>query len=151
MTLNAIVGSRIMSRLAPRRGMCSMLDNTGSVARDMLAAERTFLAWARTGLGFLGAGTGLFTAYASTPAETGRHYSMTSAYRILPACCALWANGAATLAFAISRYYSVAAALRHNKFPVGKRGLAGIIVSTAGSSSFALAWVARDGLAVDNV
>ena len=37
--------------------------NSGSTARDHLANERTFLAWARTGLGFMGAGTGLFTAY----------------------------------------------------------------------------------------
>mmetsp|Transcript_18060 Transcript_18060/g.45736 ORF Transcript_18060/g.45736 Transcript_18060/m.45736 type:complete len:136 (-) Transcript_18060:808-1215(-) len=37
--------------------------NLGSTARDHLANERTFLAWARTGLGFLGSGTGLFTAY----------------------------------------------------------------------------------------
>ncbi|KAI8623398.1 hypothetical protein F5Y19DRAFT_458885 [Xylariaceae sp. FL1651] len=30
--------------------------NTGSVARDHLAAERTFLAWIRTGLGFVALG-----------------------------------------------------------------------------------------------
>jgi len=30
--------------------------NTGSVARDHLASERTFLAWARTGLGFVALG-----------------------------------------------------------------------------------------------
>ena len=130
--------------------MCSSqyLDNTGSVARDLLAAERTFLAWARTGLGFLGAGTGLFAAYSqsSETSSSGRNLSSEKAQRILPACAALWANGAATLAFAIVRYYDVAWYLRINKFPVGKRGLAGIIASTAASSTFALAWVARDGL-----
>lgn len=30
--------------------------NTGSIARDHLASERTFLAWARTGLGFIALG-----------------------------------------------------------------------------------------------
>ena len=30
--------------------------NTGSTARDQLANERTFLAWVRTGLGFVGLG-----------------------------------------------------------------------------------------------
>ena len=30
--------------------------NTGSVARDHLASERTFLAWIRTGLGFVALG-----------------------------------------------------------------------------------------------
>lgn len=33
--------------------------NTGSVARDHLAAERTLLAWLRTGLGFVALGTAI--------------------------------------------------------------------------------------------
>lgn len=32
------------------------LQNSGFVARDLLAAERTFLAWARSGLGFIALG-----------------------------------------------------------------------------------------------
>jgi uncharacterized membrane protein YidH (DUF202 family) len=40
-----------------------VVPNTGSIARDVLAAERTFLAWSRTGLGFVGAGSALFAAY----------------------------------------------------------------------------------------
>ncbi|KAJ9609084.1 hypothetical protein H2200_006855 [Cladophialophora chaetospira] len=35
------------------------LPNTGSVARDLLASERTFLSWARTGLGFIALGVAL--------------------------------------------------------------------------------------------
>jgi uncharacterized membrane protein YidH (DUF202 family) len=35
------------------------LKNTGSVARDLLASERTFLAWARSGLGFIALGVAL--------------------------------------------------------------------------------------------
>jgi len=34
----------------------STLKNTGSTARDHLASERTFLAWLRTGLGFVALG-----------------------------------------------------------------------------------------------
>lgn len=41
----------------------STIDNTGSIARDILATERTFLAWARTGLGFVGAGSAMFATY----------------------------------------------------------------------------------------
>lgn len=33
--------------------------NTGSTARDHLASERTFLAWIRTGLGFMALGIGI--------------------------------------------------------------------------------------------
>ena len=72
--------------------------------------------------------------------------NVSGAQRILPACVALWLNGAATLVFAISRFYDVSAALQINKFPVGKRGLIGIIASTASSSAFALGWIAREGL-----
>ncbi|KAK5111552.1 hypothetical protein LTR62_004848 [Meristemomyces frigidus] len=35
------------------------LKNTGSLARDLLAGERTFLAWTRTGLGFIALGVAL--------------------------------------------------------------------------------------------
>jgi uncharacterized membrane protein YidH (DUF202 family) len=35
------------------------IPNTGSLARDLLASERTFLAWARTGLGFIALGVAL--------------------------------------------------------------------------------------------
>jgi uncharacterized membrane protein YidH (DUF202 family) len=43
--------------------------NEGSIARDILAAERTFLAWGRTGLGFVGAGSALFAAYHNREAD----------------------------------------------------------------------------------
>jgi putative membrane protein len=36
--------------------MSEPVDNRGSMARDQLANERTFLAWVRTGLGFVGIG-----------------------------------------------------------------------------------------------
>src|ERR1700750_1978263 len=37
----------------------SALPNSGSLARDLLAAERTFLSWCRTGLGFIALGVAL--------------------------------------------------------------------------------------------
>ena len=39
-----------------RRLKAPTLSNTGSTARDHLASERTFLAWIRTGLGFIALG-----------------------------------------------------------------------------------------------
>lgn len=36
-----------------------LLKNTGSVARDHLASERTLLSWLRTGLGFIALGIGV--------------------------------------------------------------------------------------------
>lgn len=46
--------SRIFSRV-----FAPTLQNTGSTARDHLASERTFLAWLRTGLGFIALGIGV--------------------------------------------------------------------------------------------
>ncbi|KAK0275291.1 hypothetical protein LTR54_011461 [Friedmanniomyces endolithicus] len=46
--------SGFFSRLRGER-----LKNTGSLARDLLASERTFLAWTRTGLGFIALGVAL--------------------------------------------------------------------------------------------
>lgn len=84
--------------------------NSGSVARDMLATERTFLAWARTGLGFVGAGSALAAAYHRQDAAL--------APSVLPASALLIGNGAFLLAFATRRYYQVLSALRRDMFPI---------------------------------
>ena len=49
-----LIGKRYLSNkpLFPK----SIVNNTGSTARDHLANERTFLAWARTGTAFVGLG-----------------------------------------------------------------------------------------------
>lgn len=47
-----------MSRFLPRL-RAPVLKNEGSVARDQLAQERTFLSWLRTGLGFIALGIGV--------------------------------------------------------------------------------------------
>jgi uncharacterized membrane protein YidH (DUF202 family) len=110
-----------------------MVENTGSIARDILAAERTFLAWARTGLGFVGAGSALFAAY--------NRYSNTPD-KIVPACALLIANGGFLLIFSTKRYLMVVSALQKDKFLVDTRGtLAAVLVtsiSTATSLGLAL-------------
>lgn len=73
-----------------------LVENSGSIARDILATERTFLAWARTGLGFVGAGSALFAAY-------HRHETVIQE-DVVPACALLVANGTFLLAFATRRY-----------------------------------------------
>eukprot|EP00977_Amphora_coffeiformis_P008624 scaffold1953_cov176-Amphora_coffeaeformis.AAC.42 len=84
--------------------------NEGSVARDILATERTFLAWARTGLGFVGAGSALAAAYHRQDEDF--------APNIWPAAALLIGNGAFLLVFATRRYYTVLEALRRNKFVI---------------------------------
>ena len=82
--------------------------NEGSIARDILATERTFLAWARTGLGFVGAGSALAAAY--------HRQDRKLAPEIAPAATLLIGNGSFLLLFATRRYYTQLSALRQNKF-----------------------------------
>ena len=39
--------------------MVEIIENTGSIARDHLANERTYLAWLRTGVTLMGVGVAL--------------------------------------------------------------------------------------------
>ena len=127
--------------------------NEGSIARDILAAERTFLAWGRTGLGFVGAGSALFAAYHNREADTvdviGEksndstqnittttiHASMLD--EVIPACGILIANGIFLLGFATRRYVGVVNALQnHNTFPIYVGGtLFAVLVTATGTIS----------------
>ena len=49
----------MLSRLLYHVQLPPPLPNTGSLARDCLAGERTFLAWLRTGLAFIALGVAL--------------------------------------------------------------------------------------------
>ena len=124
--------------------------NTGNIARDLMAAERTFLSWARTGLGFLGVGTGVFGAYYSTNRKAVVHEIAGGAVKlpeprqdIVPACMALWGNGIILLAFALQRYSYTSDCIKANIFPVGKRGVIWVVICTACASTFALLDIVR--------
>jgi uncharacterized membrane protein YidH (DUF202 family) len=113
-----------------------LVENTGSIARDILATERTFLAWARTGLGFVGAGSALFAAY-------HRHESVIQE-DIVPACAVLLVNGSYLLLFATRRYLRVIDAIQnHNKFPINVGGTLTAVIVTAMGTLSSLALVAR--------
>ena len=58
-------GGRLLDRLRrhPIFSPSLVLENSGSVARDHLAAERTFLAYVRTSLGCAAAGVGSYPVY----------------------------------------------------------------------------------------
>jgi uncharacterized membrane protein YidH (DUF202 family) len=46
---------------ASQHRVCLVLENSGSVARDHLASERTFLAYVRTSLTLASAGVGAYS------------------------------------------------------------------------------------------
>jgi uncharacterized membrane protein YidH (DUF202 family) len=131
-------------QLPPKRSFWSFspteeIANTGSIARDILATERTFLAWSRTGLGFVGAGSALAAAYHREHAAL--------APSIMPASAFLIGNGAFLLLFATRRYWLVIAALRRDKFPVHTVGTLLAVFVTSVNTVTALAIVARAELA----
>jgi uncharacterized membrane protein YidH (DUF202 family) len=109
--------------------------NTGSIARDILATERTFLAWSRTGLGFVGAGSALAAAYHREHAAL--------APSIMPASALLISNGAYLLIFATRRYWLVISALRRDKFPMHTAGTLVAVFVTSVNTLASLAIVAR--------
>mmetsp|Transcript_26329 Transcript_26329/g.105371 ORF Transcript_26329/g.105371 Transcript_26329/m.105371 type:complete len:170 (-) Transcript_26329:787-1296(-) len=111
--------------------------NAGSEARDHLANERTFLAWARTGLGFVGFGTATFSAYhIADPTERGRDER--HAHRILPACGLFIVNGAGLVAYAVYRYFVNERAISTGVFVVSKRSTVLVLAATTGLTTAAL-------------
>jgi uncharacterized membrane protein YidH (DUF202 family) len=112
----------------------TIIDNTGSIARDILATERTFLAWARTGLGFCGAGSALAAAYHRT--------GMVHDINVEKAAGLLIANGAFLLLFATKRYWTVLQALRSDKFVVnpGETLMAVAVTAVSTIGSLVLVW-----------
>ena len=135
--------------------------NKGSVARDVLAAERTFLAWSRTALGFVGAGTGMFVAYHRyqiVPSE--QKYEKTSDQNtvtfisdnddswkyIYPASALLVGNGAFLLGFATRRYLRTVTLLQNDKFLVDTRGTLFAVMMTAFSTLTSLCMVMQSEL-----
>ena len=120
-----------------------VVENSGSIARDVLAAERTFLAWSRTGLGFVGAGSALFAAYHQQhhPDSTDHWQSQQQQYCIYPASALLVGNGAFLLTFATRRYLRTIHYLMQDQFSIDTRGTLLAIVVTATSTLTSLGLV----------
>ncbi|KAH9477305.1 hypothetical protein JR316_0009509 [Psilocybe cubensis] len=106
-----------------------VLENSGSVARDHLASERTFLAYVRTSLALASTGVALvqlftiadltsWSAYSSTPA--GRRIQRFA--RPLGVTCIVFAL--IVLGIAVYRYFKIQHALPEQKFPVARISIA---------------------------
>jgi putative membrane protein len=99
-------------------------ENVGSVARDQLANERTFLAWIRTGLGLVGVGVVL-----AKWVEGGLVTELGGLGFVV------W--GAGLLGYAYTRYRAIAALLERGKYRTARVGP--IIVTIAGLIAAAVA------------
>ncbi|KAG6809732.1 hypothetical protein H0H92_014956 [Tricholoma furcatifolium] len=109
-----------------------VLENSGSVARDHLASERTFLAYVRTSLLLASSGVALVQLFAvasenATTSGTLNHIRQFA--RPLGATLVIF--GLCVLAIGIERYFLVQKFLTQGKFPVTRFAIACISAVTA--------------------
>ena len=105
------------------------LANTGSVARDHLANERTFLSWTRTGLGFVALGVALAkldALEALSPAMNPNHGDL----RVQSA--GLVGAGTGCLSYGTMRYFSSMKLLQRGLFRPNIPGI-GLVALTSGA------------------
>ncbi|KAH8085987.1 hypothetical protein BXZ70DRAFT_899974 [Cristinia sonorae] len=93
-----------------------VLENSGSVARDHLASERTFLAYVRTSLTIASAGIALFQLFALSGTTTNSAINKYSR----PVGATIVALGIAVLFIGITRYFTVQVALVKGVYPVAR-------------------------------
>lgn len=106
------------------------LSNTGSLARDLLASERTFLAWTRTGLGFIALGVALEKVEAFAAVSPTLLHLEDSRTKL--AAGVLVGSGSACVAHGTWRYFSVMRALRDGVFRPNVSGVAIVAAASIG-------------------
>ena len=96
--------------------MAEPIENRGSAARDQLANERTFLAWVRTGLGFVGIGVVL------------QKFIVERSVEALVMGLIFIAAGVAQLAYGLVRYRKVATLLESGHYAPARRGPVALVM-----------------------
>ena len=103
-----------------------LLENKGSVARDHLASERTFLAWLRTSLSLASVGVGV-AQLLKLGGDAQEKQLLLSLSKGLGLCFILLAL--ATLMIGTFRYFVIQKMLTNNSFPASRLGI-GLILSS---------------------
>ncbi|KAI9709334.1 MAG: hypothetical protein M1820_003454 [Bogoriella megaspora] len=121
--------------------------NSGSVARDHLAAERTFLSWVRTALGFVAFGVAVerfsqldLTALKSNATfDTSKEAEEREERKIETQglVVGLIGTGIGTLAYGTTRYYSNMRMLEQGLFKPSFHGAGGLTLAVTGLSGAA--------------
>ncbi|KAF5347537.1 hypothetical protein D9758_014505 [Tetrapyrgos nigripes] len=97
-----------------------ILENNGSVARDHLASERTFLAYLRTSLALAGSGVGLVQLMEEDTSMRDRDQGGIAYASAKPLGCMLVCFGIGVLGIGFCRFFSVQLALVQGQFPVAR-------------------------------
>ncbi|KIM78477.1 hypothetical protein PILCRDRAFT_98382 [Piloderma croceum F 1598] len=111
------------------------LENCGSVARDHLASERTFLAYVRTSLAIASTGVALvqlftISGFSSTKPSSGGLTPTTPAIQryARPLGATTVVLGLVVLVIGLVRYFTIQSALTKGSFPVARVTVAFIAV-----------------------
>ena len=117
--------SRLLRFIAP-----PPLSNTGSLARDLLASERTFLAWTRTGLTFIALGVALEKVEAFAALSPTMLHMADSRTKL--AAGILVTAGSLTVGHGTVRYYGALKLLQEGKFRPNTGGVALLAATSVG-------------------
>ncbi|EJC98023.1 uncharacterized protein FOMMEDRAFT_97914 [Fomitiporia mediterranea MF3/22] len=95
-----------------------LLENSGSVARDHLASERTFLAYVRTSLAIASAGVALVQLFSVSSSSRSSDRIKENLLRFArPLGATIVMIGIIVLLIGLFRYFRIQAALISGKFP----------------------------------
>ena len=135
-----------------------LLKNTGSTARDHLASERTFLAWLRTGLGFVALGIAVerfsqldIGRQAKSPANIAArthqelHNQEDDDHKTQELAIGLLGTGTGAIVYATVRYFSNMRLLEKGLFKPAFHGATGLSFAVAGLTGAAYWGIIRDG------
>ncbi|KAG9746352.1 hypothetical protein E4T50_17084 [Aureobasidium sp. EXF-12298] len=142
----------------------SILQNTGSTARDHLASERTYLSWMRTGLGFLALGIGVerfnqldLAGLVPTPKQRegeskleGEQLARKSGGRSDELVKILLGSGLGSILYGTTRYFSNMSYLQKGLFKPSYYGAAVLAGGITGIASVAYWRMARDRIENDD-
>jgi len=132
--------------------------NSGSVARDHLANERTFLAWARTGMAFVALGVGISSVQSVLNVQPNGVTTISRAlspvsvegieavvFSPMGPSVLCVATGGLFLVYATHRFYTVQHHLQQGSFPLNRLGVASVIAGTALLTAGSLALLFASG------
>ncbi|KAF8340041.1 hypothetical protein F5887DRAFT_871071, partial [Amanita rubescens] len=103
-----------------------ILANTGSVARDHLSLERTFLSYVRTSLAIASAGVALVQLFTSSQTKTNDGTSRAATHVVRPLGSVMVIYGLVVLVMGTIRYFRIQNTLTHGIFPISLHGVAGL-------------------------
>jgi uncharacterized membrane protein YidH (DUF202 family) len=121
-------------------GISLRLENSGSVARDHLASERTFLAYMRTSLAIASSGVALVQLFSAASASAPKGSIHRLHVYIRPLGASTVVVGLLVLVIGVTRYFTVQAALTKGYFPVARlaTGFIAVVLTALVTLTFAI-------------